>query len=297
MLLPPYCRPERMGWAVGLLVLVLLALGVWWGVAARAGAFNRVDGEIFGTHYHITYRGGVDADTVRRAVQRELDRLDAIASTWKPQSELMRYNRAQVPERFAMSADLSALLELGGQIQSQTGGAFSLRPDGGPIDLSAIAKGFAVDRVVDLLERSFGITSCLVDIGGEVKARGDGPSGDGWRVGVYMPASAVEVDMPTLHLRDTSVATSGSYFKGDHILDPNNSKPVVNELLSVSVIHPHNATADALATALYVMGPRRGMQWASDHAIHAIFILKDGTQYEHVPAGSAAQLPATAPSR
>ena len=161
--------------------------------------------------------------------------------------------------------------------------AFSLRPDGGGIDLSGIAKGYAVDRVVDLLQNKFGVMECLVDIGGEVRAVGNGPMGDGWRVGLYVPTDAAGIDAPVLQLRDNSVATSGAYFKGDHILDPATGEPVDNALLSASVIHPSNATADALATALVVMGPERGMKWAEDNSMHVIFLLKDGTRLEHEP--------------
>ena len=87
-----------------------------------------------------------------------------------------------------------------------------------------------------------------------------------------------------MQLHDTSVATSGAYFKGEHIFDPATGKPVDHgDLLSASVVHPSNTTADALATALYVMGPERGLAWAEENGVRVIFLLKDGTRLEYSP--------------
>lgn len=266
---------RRVGWIAVLLWFVVLVV-----FRPTFVEYSNIQGEAFATHYRITYADGPDVDTVQRAVDAELARIDALASTWRDDSELMRFNRADRPEEFELSSELAALIEQAKAIEAQTGGAFSLRPDGGAIDLSGIAKGYAVDRVVELLKREFGITDCLVDIGGEVRAAGDGPKGDGWRVGVYQPTDATDINVPVLQLRDTSVATSGAYFKGDHILDPSTGKPVANDLLSASVIHPNSTTADALATAVFVMGSQRGEQWASDNGIQVILILKDGSRRE-----------------
>ena len=276
---------ERGRWAIRLTAAALLGLLAWWVSRAPGGDFAHFTGEAFATTYNITYAYGPDTDSVQRAVDQELSRIDAMASTWKEDSELMRYNRAEETESFDLSPELAYLIEQAKKIEAQTGGAFTLRPDGTSIDLSGIAKGYAVDRVVELLQNEFGIADCLVDIGGEVRAVGDGPKGDGWRVGLYMPQAMPDTaaPQPQLQLRDTSVATSGDYFKGAHIIDPATAKPVVNDLISASVIHPSNTTADALATALYVMGHERGLTWAKDNAIHVIYLLKDGTQHEHVP--------------
>ena len=263
---------------VGVIVLIALFVAVL--IWLISPGYTHLTGEAFATHYRISYFDGLDADadTVQRAVDAELARIDAMASTWRDDSELMRFNRAEHPEEFELSAELSALIKHAKEIEAQTGGAFSLRPDGGPIDLSGIAKGYAVDCVVELLQNKFGVMQCLVDIGGEVRAIGDGPLGDGWRVGLYVPTSVAEVDPPVLQLRDTSVATSGLYFKGSHILDPKTGQPIENDLLSASVVHPSNTTADALATAMFVMGPERGLAWAEQNDVEAIFLLKDGTR-------------------
>lgn len=267
-------------WCVRIAVAGLLCVMAWQVSRPADDGYNSIQGEAFATHYRITYADGPGAAELKRAIDLELARIDAMASTWRDDSELMRYNHADNPQAFELSPQLSWLIEQAKQIQTQTNGAFSLRPDGGAMDLSGIAKGYAVDRVVELLQREFKITHCLVDIGGEVRAVGNGPGGDGWRVGLYQPTDATNRDVPMLQLRDTSVATSGTYFRGPHIIDPSTGKPVANDLLSASVIHPSNTTADALATALYVMGPDRGLQWARENNIHAILILKDGRRRE-----------------
>lgn len=247
--------------------------------------YTRIDGSTFGTHYRIDYLSGPDADEVQAAVENELDRIDWIASTWKPESELMRYNRATDPASFPLSPDLDRLLKRSEELRVLTDGAFNVRYDPPQVDLSAIAKGDAVDRISDLLAERFGIQSSMVDIGGEVKVRGPGPHGDSWRIGLYLPtpAGAATIDPPVVNLRDNSVATSGTYFRGPHLIDPRSGEPVSHDLISASVIHPSNATADALATAIYVMGPKEGTAWAKQHGIHAIFLFEDGTVQEYQP--------------
>lgn len=257
--------------------LVLLAY-----VFSRPGGseYAVINGEAFATHTRIVYAGRADQAKVRQAVEAELDRIDAMVSTWRDDSELMRLNRSDDPARFDLSPDLAGLIKRAEQIEQETAGAFSPRPRGQAFDLSGIAKGYAVDRLVALLQREFGFTACLVDVGGEVRVLGDGPKGDGWRVGVYLPEVASEMGSLVLNLHDTSVATSGHYFNAGHILDPATGRPVSSGLISVSVIHPSNTTADALATALYVMGAERGVRWAEDNGVWAVFVLDDGSRVE-----------------
>jgi len=251
----------------------------------HTASFKHLEGGIFATHYRITYLGDAAIDRVRAAVQTELERIDGMASTWKPESELMRYNRAEDKASFPLSAELSGLLQRAGEIKQWTDGAFDVEFHPGQIDLSAIAKGYAVDRITELLAREFGISSCLVDIGGEVRVQGDGPRGSHWNVGIYVPSSTGQpaIEPPRLELRNTSIATSGTYFKGRHIIDPHDGHAVQGDLISASVIHPSNTTADALATALYVMGAEQGMKWAEANKVHALFLLADGSILRNQP--------------
>lgn len=264
-------------------------MAVVWLAGCRPGAqqdpCTHLEGEIFGTQYRISYLGDAEAGDVWRRVRSELHRIDWIASTWKPDSELMRYNRATDKQAFELSPDLAFLLRRSEEIRQWTGGAFDIGFAGGQLDLSAIAKGYAVDRISELLAVDFGISSSLVEIGGEVRVHGPGPRGDHWRVGIYAPAGSGRPvpETPVLALRDTSVATSGTTFKGHHLIDPARGEPAMPPLLCVSVIHPSNTTADALATALFVMGPEKGLRWARQHGVRVLFLLQDGTLRQHIP--------------
>ncbi|MGB0766111.1 MAG: FAD:protein FMN transferase [Phycisphaeraceae bacterium] len=271
-------------WAVGLMAVVAAGLGVCWVLAAGGGGFKSFNGEAFGTSYRVVYRGSASVDAVREAVEGELSRIDALASTWREDSELMRYNRAAEPGAFELSAELSGLIARAEGFEASTGGAFSPRPRGEGVDLSAIAKGYAVDRVVGLLS-SLGIGDAMVEIGGEIAAAGDGPGGKGWRVGVYVPSEAGGVEPMVIALRDRAVATSGQTFSPGHVVDPSDGEPVEGGVLSATVVDGRCETADALATALFVMGPERGLVWAEARGVWVVYLLADGRRLEHRPSG------------
>lgn len=140
------------------------------------------------------------------------------------------------------------------------------------LDLGAIAKGYGVDRVAETLH-ALGFTDFLVEIGGDLYAAGFNAQGAPWRVGVDSPAP----DIPPgrrlhaiLGIRDAGVATSGDYrnffrtANGDffaHIIDPRTGRPVRGPISSVTVVAPSVTLADALATALFVLGPEPGLNW------------------------------------
>lgn len=128
------------------------------------------------------------------------------------------------------------------------------------LDFGAIAKGYAVDKAIVILENS-GITSALVNAGGEIKTLGNN-----WIAGVQHPREMDEI-IGKIKLDGISVATSGdyeNYFEKDgvryhHIIDPKTGYPSKG-LKSVTVIHEENAFADGLATAVFVMGKERGLE-------------------------------------
>lgn len=131
-------------------------------------------------------------------------------------------------------------------------------------DFNAIAQGYSVDLVGKLLE-SKGIENYLIDIGGEVLAKGKKPNGDLWEVGIEKPkdnASYGEGLQAIVKLENKALATSGNYRKFyevngirySHTIDPKTGYPVQHSLLSVSVLADECATADAYATALMVLG-------------------------------------------
>lgn len=152
------------------------------------------------------------------------------------------------------------------------------------VDLSAIAKGEAVDRVTRLLEER-GHPNHLVNIGGDLKARGRKAQNTPWRIGIEIPRDGPQSAHHVLPLSDMSLATSGdyrNYFEVDgrrysHTIDPRDGRPVTHSLASASVFHPSNRLADALATAFMVMGVDATLDYARDHDI-AVLVIEHAQQ-------------------
>ena len=158
-------------------------------------------------------------------------------------------------------------------------------------DLSALAKGFAVDRVADLLDRGDdGVEGYLVEVGGEVRTRGRNEDGHPWRVGIERPVDGPSSIQRVLELTDAALATSGdyrNYFEHEgrrysHTIDPRTGYPVDHRLVSVSVVDATCMRADALATALEVLGPEEGLALALEQGLAAFLITRgaDGTLRE-----------------
>ncbi len=161
-------------------------------------------------------------------------------------------------------------------------------------DFNAIAQGYTVDLLAQLYD-TLGIQSYLIDVGGEVIARGTKPDGSPWTVGIERPSenkySNREIET-AIALCNQSVVTSGNYRKYyehdgvrySHTLNPSTGQPVNHSLLSVSVISRHSWYADAMATAFMVMGLDKSLQFIQQHPdnpdIQAVFfIYNDHGQY------------------
>lgn len=153
------------------------------------------------------------------------------------------------------------------------------QPGGLELDLSAIGKGFAVDLVSQrLLEAGF--VSHLVEIGGELRGAGLKPGAQPWWVSLEPPAPDVTLEETLIALCEHSVATSGDYRRSydqdgrrySHTIDPRTGKPVDNDLASVTVISRECWHADAISTALTVMGIEEGRAFADRHDIAARFL-------------------------
>ena len=269
-----------------IIFLLLVSLGVFLFLKSpgQKSAYQSFDGSIFGTRYQVQYKVSsqlnLDVDGIREQVEKKLQRIDQIASTWKLDSEISRYNRAASKDTFQLSGELSEIIALSAKFKVSTGGAFDIHHQGEEIDVSAIAKGYAVDRIADYLHDDLDIQDFLVEIGGEVKARGNNAKAKPWKVAIYIPPSHAHIVGPRVTLNNTSIATSGLYFKENHIKNAETGHAPDHDLLSCSVIHPSNATADALATALYVMGTEAGQAWANENKVKAIFIKNDGAVME-----------------
>jgi thiamine biosynthesis lipoprotein len=157
------------------------------------------------------------------------------------------------------------------------------------IDLDGIAPGIAIDRIAARLE-ALGIRDYLVELGGEVRARGRSAAGRPWRVAVESPLEGQRRAHALVELDGVGVSTSGDYrdFRDvagrriSHTIDPRTAAPVMNGLASVTVLHPSAAVADAWATALMVLGPQEGMALARRRDLAVLFLARqaDGSLVE-----------------
>jgi thiamine biosynthesis lipoprotein len=157
-----------------------------------------------------------------------------------------------------------------------------VQPGGLQLDFSAIAKGYAVDRIA-LRLRAMGLAHVLVEVGGELRGAGYGLGGQPWWVELEAPTSSTSppaLPRTRLALHGLSVATSGDYrrcythdgLRLPHTIDPRTGRPIAHGLASVSVVHEQCLWADAWSTALTVLGLESGLALACEHGIAALFV-------------------------
>jgi thiamine biosynthesis lipoprotein len=195
------------------------------------------------------------------ALFEELHDVDARFSTYKPDSEISRLMRGELREEDA-SLDVRHVLAACDHLAIATDGAFDARrhrPDG-RLDPSGYVKGWAVEEAAWRLD-SAGARNYWINAGGDIVARGHAEPGRAWRVGIRHPDQADRV-AAVLAVSDRAVATSGTYERGEHIIDPRSGRPAAG-LRSVTVVGPGLAFTDAYATAVYAMGPD-GLGWLAD---------------------------------
>ncbi|MDD4556598.1 MAG: FAD:protein FMN transferase [Alphaproteobacteria bacterium] len=156
------------------------------------------------------------------------------------------------------------------------------------LDLSAIAKGYGVDRVDEYLT-SEGYEDYIIEIGGEVRAKGMKNKDHSWLVGVMKPLKGKYENAFVLKLKDYSTATSGDYrnfydFDGNvysHTIDPKTGYPIKNNITSVTIFRKNCMEADALATALIAMPVEKALAFANEKSIIAIiFVRKQDNQFK-----------------
>jgi FAD:protein FMN transferase len=314
-----------------------------------------LNGRTMGTTYSIRIAQASLAPRELREMQLDVDAaladLNRQMSTWIPDSEISRFNRAGVDEPVILSAGFAHVVRRALEIAAATGGAFdptvgalvnlwgfgpdgprrdppspgdiaaarkttgwrhlSLTPGGRlskaipslQLDLGAIAKGYGVDRIAALL-RERGLEHFLVEIGGETLADGLNADGEPWRVGVLLPDNSGHLHSVIRLTGGRAVATSGDYRQffldadgriQSHIIDPRTAAPADHAVASVSVLAPDCLTADALATALLVLGPEEGLPLL-DHAfpgVEALFLVRrDNGEFDAIATpGFATALP------
>ena len=171
------------------------------------------------------------------------------------------------------------------------------------LDLSSIAKGYGVDQVAEVLRRE-GFSDFLVEIGGEIYGAGSRQDGRPWRVGINRPRVEAAPDeiYRVANLRDGAFATSGDYrnffvrdgVRYSHVLDPRTGRPVVNGVVSVSILAPDCTLADGLATAVMVMGADAGLALVERlEGVEGLVVVetKDGRLEDHASSGFRSEPP------
>lgn len=307
----------------------------------------QLHGSSMGTNYHIVV---VPKDTTIKInkkqlqiqVMQTLEELESQMSTYREDSDLMRFNRGAINQWLTVEAHTFKVAVLSKQFYELSNGHFDAamgslvelwgfgasevsmaklpnakrlqnahRLSGSQfleihknkmalkkiraiqLDFSAIAKGYAVDRLAELMD-SYAIQHYLIELGGELSVKGSNKRDNAWHIGIVQPkSSALESNNVhrSLYLsKAISLATSGDYqnyiiIDGErfsHTINPTTGMPIKHDLASVTVLHSSAAAADAWATALNVMGSKRGIAFANEHNLAALFLQRNQHDQELV---------------
>jgi FAD:protein FMN transferase len=200
--------------------------------------------------------------------------VDERFSTYKEGSEISRLNRGELAVRECHS-DVRAVLARCDELREQTGGFFDARYASLlKVDPSGLVKGWSVDRGGELLEAR-GVRNYSINAGGDIRMRGAALPDSAWRTGIQHPVLHDRI-AAIVEANDLALATSGTYIRGEHIIDPHSGR-LPTGLLSVSISGADLATADAYATAAFAMG-EDGAEWtATLRPYEAFTILADGS--------------------
>ncbi|MBK1646561.1 FAD:protein FMN transferase ApbE [Thiocapsa imhoffii] len=332
---PAFRLTSSLSWLLLLLLLILLS-----GCGQDRDSVLELRGATMGTFYSvklIALPPTLTAEALQQRIDAELERVNDLMSTYRPDSALSRFNASRSTDWFASEPEVVALIAKAQRIHERSAGAFDVTvgplvnlwgfgpefqsfrvPDAAAIaharervgsdrlttradppalrkthpelfvDLSGIAKGYGVDRIAAILDE-VGATAYLVEIGGELRAKGRKPGERPWRVAIERPQTDGRGIDRIVALEDAAMATSGDYrnfHREDgqiysHTIDPTTGRPVEHELASVTVISEDCANADAWATALLVLGPEQGFAIAESEGLAAFFIRRDDDQFTH----------------
>tara|TARA_R110002020_G_scaffold10961_1_gene41555 strand:+ start:534 stop:1493 length:960 start_codon:yes stop_codon:yes gene_type:complete len=276
----------------------------------------RLSGRAYGTSWQVRLHQRGDVAALARDLAALLDRVDAAMSPFRPDSALSRFNRAAEGWHI-VDPDLAVVTSEALRIAALTAGAFdpSVGPDVGrygfgpikgsrtgtfrdfstadgalfkrrpdlTLDLCGIAKGYALDLMAASIAAA-GYPDFVAELGGEVIARGTDPAGAPWRIGISDPLGGPL--RAVVDLGGQALATSGDAINAyevagrrySHIIDPATDTPLHNAVASVSVFAHSAMTADALATALMVMGAAPGLAFARDQGLAVLYL-------ERMPTG------------
>lgn len=297
---------------------------------------------------------GLSRESAQALVDRELDLVNRLMSTYRDDSDVSRFNHSPASDWFPVAPETRDVVARALEFSQLTGGAFDVTvaplvnlwhfgPEAGDrqalpsqekidaarnrvgfeklhvqadppalkkddpalwVDLSAIAKGYAVDRVVNALW-SAGARNFLVEVGGEVAVRGRKSPSVAWRIGIVWPVDDQLAMRDAAELADQAMATSGDYRnftivdgkRYSHTIDPQTGRPVTNDLASASVIAPDCMSADAMATAVMVLGRERGGELCAKLGYPLLAYQREGERFalarsDDFPLVSANPVPA-----
>jgi thiamine biosynthesis lipoprotein len=219
----------------------------------------------------VDVRDGVD-DAVLDELFDWFREVDERFSTYKEGSEISRLNRGELHIRDC-HPDVRWVLARCDELRELTGGFFDARYASLlQVDPSGLVKGWSVDRGGELVE-AHGVANYSINAGGDIRLRGAALPEPVWRTGIQHPLHGDRI-AAVVESNDLALATSGTYVRGEHIVDPHTRQPPAG-LLSVSIAGPDLATADAFATAAFAMG-EAGAGWAVTlHPYEAYVIVAD----------------------
>lgn len=276
--------------------------------ACQSHDYQKNNGLVFGTVYHVTYAFHED---LQPEIEKALMAVDQEFSMFNEESTVSHLNRG---EDYPQSEMFKELYHLAQDVNKDTEGAFditvaplvnawgfgfkheqlpteaqvdSLLQIRDQLDFSAIAKGFGCDQVARMLDAK-GVTDYMVEIGGEVVVKGQSPNATPWRIGVMKPVDdSLHIDgelQEVLSITDKAMATSGNYRnfyykdgkKYAHTIDPRTGYPVQLTLLSATVLADNCATADAYATSFMVLGVEKAKEILARHPELAAYLIYNG---------------------
>ncbi|NLY72117.1 MAG: FAD:protein FMN transferase [Tissierellia bacterium] len=253
------------------------------------------------------YEGG--SEKILKELEEEIYRLEEVFSIHDESSQI-----SKLPNIEDAEGDLASIISLSLEMEELTGGSFdpflgrvsALWAFGSPeenipeaslisaaleesknrniedLDFGGIAKGYAADRLLQMA-KDRGVKSALFNLGGNIITLGT-YEGRSFNIGIQDPLDKAGAILGVVKMKENSAVTSGDYQRGfdkdgvryHHILDPENGYPVQKDLMSVSVILPNSARADAYSTALFVMGFEEARTYALDNGVPVVLVNRDG---------------------
>ncbi|MBX2826404.1 MAG: FAD:protein FMN transferase [Gammaproteobacteria bacterium] len=312
-------------------------------IAFLVGCFDKpspqvvLQGETMGTTWQATVVDpqNLDEKALQAAIENRLSDINALMSTYDPESELSQFNALQSVEWQPMATETLEIIETAHRVSKATSGAYDVTlgsvselwgfgqgntPDTAPllddillllndvgyqllkisasrnkvrklnenlqVDLSSLAKGYAVDQIGELIEAA-GQTRYLAEIGGEIRTRGRAADEGMWKIGIEWPESAGTPEMTGIQVENAHIASSGDYRNYEvidgqrytHIIDGRSGYPISHGLASVTVLHGSTMRADAWATAFMVLGFEESLQIANEKGLAVRFVIREGDAF------------------